>query len=106
MYTIDKEKAKKILVTELGYPPGTADVFLRDFPPLHDELAEPVNRWLEDRTVQDVSVCGLSMSEVMRTQRYNVLLAAKYMNRLLDPALPPERREKLVASLRKPAVRW
>lgn len=106
MYTIDKDKAKRILVEEFDYQPYHADLFLRRFPPLHEELAEPVETWLKDRAIPDVSVEGLSVEEIMQSQRGHFLLAIQYLNRLLDEDLSSEDKEGLVQALRKPAIKW
>jgi len=106
MYTIDKDKAKKVLVEEYDYKPYQADLFLERFPALHEELAEPVENWLEDREIPDISVGGLSVQEILRTQRSHFLLVVQYLNRLLDEDLPADKREQLIRTLRKPAVEW
>jgi hypothetical protein len=48
MYVINKAQAKEILINELGYSPTDADLYLRDFPPIHAELADAVEQWLAD----------------------------------------------------------
>lgn len=102
MLIVDKTKVKEILVNELGYKPSEAEVFLVDFPSIHDELAPTVEQWLKDRSVNDVSVNGLALSELMRNRHRNFLLAVRELNLLLDPNLTPEKQNKLTAILRKP----
>src|SRR3972149_6798819 len=104
MYILDKDKAQEILVTELGYKSHEAALFLRGFPPLHDELAGAVQHWLEDRTITDVEGEGATIREIMQSQGYHFLLAVKEMNRLLDDNISLDDRQRLADILRKPAV--
>lgn len=105
MFTLDKEKAKEILVSELGQSPGSAEVYVRDYPQIHDQLAEAVKRWLQDRTVLDVKVDSLSISEVMRVQRCHFLAAIFLLNRLLDQDVTEEKRKRLIENLHRPMRR-
>jgi hypothetical protein len=102
MFIIDKEKAKEILVAELDYKPSEAQVFLIDYPPIHDELADSVRQWFENRTVSDFNVYGLTLIEVMKTRRRNFLLAIRELNLLLNPDLTDDDRNRLLRLLRKP----
>jgi len=106
MFILDKERAKRILTDELGYNPVSADLFLRDYPPIHDELAAAVQAWLKDRTILDVSVLGLSISDIMRVRHSHFLMAVQDLNRLLDPDLSEEDRQRMVRILSKPYIRW
>ena len=106
MLVLDKEKAKGVLVSELGYKPYQADSFLDDFPAIHDELEESVKAWLEDRSILDVEVEDLLISSVMETQSCNFLFAIKYLNRLLDEDISPETRDLLKESLQKRPIIW
>ena len=106
MMTLEKARAKEILVTELGYTRTEADSYLRDYPPIHDELALGVDRWLEDRTILDTSVMGIAITEIMQLQHAHFLMAVQELNRLLDNDLTPAQRDRLVEILRKPAIRW
>lgn len=106
MYQINKEKAKKILVTELNYKPTNADIYLQDYPPIHDELSEAVNQWLEDRSIKNISISGLSIKEIMETRRCHFLMAVQNLNRMLDEDLTPHQRERLIEILKKPVIRW
>lgn len=106
MLVLDKAKVKKILTEELGYDPIDADLFLKDYPPIHNELIEAVQRWLQDRTVVDVKISGVSVSEVMQASGCNFLVAIRDMDRLLDPGLSEERRRQMAESLRQPVYQW
>jgi len=106
MLEIDRTKAKAILVAELGFSSFDADWFLRDYPRIHDELAEAVTRWLTDRTVLDVSVGGVTIKEVMQTRGDHFLMAVRLLNRLLDADVSPDQRERMARLLRRPVIRW
>lgn len=102
MMNFNTPQVKDILTTELGYSPLDAESFLRNFPPIHDELVEAVNQWLKDRTVLPVSVFGLSISELMQIQRWHFLMAVEYLNPMYDDSVPQEKREWAAAHLKKP----
>jgi len=106
MLQLDASQAKRILVTELGYSSLGADMFLRDFPPIHEELAEAVSRWMADRTVLDVEVAGLTLTELMRVRRAHFLMAVRLLNRLLDSDVDPDNRVRLARILHRPLIRW
>jgi hypothetical protein len=42
MYQIDKDRVRKILVDEMKFPEFDVDLFLKDFPSLHDSLSSAV----------------------------------------------------------------
>jgi len=106
MFVIDQEKTRKILVDEYGYKPINADLFLKRFPPIHDELADVVATWLDSREIQDISIGGLALKDVMQIQRCHFLIAIQYLNRLLDEDLSPKEKEAHIQSLRTPPVIW
>jgi hypothetical protein len=106
MMKLEPDQVTKILTTELGYQPAQAVAFVRDFPAIHDELADTVNRWLQDRTVIDTSIYGVTISEVMRVRRSNFLLALRAVNRLLDQDVDDDRRNQMIQDLRMPIARW
>jgi len=106
MLAINKDQIKKILIDELGYSKASAETFLEDFPPIHDKLSGAVNHWLEDRTVEDLNLYGLTIKEMMKTHGYNFILTIKILNRLLDEDLTEERRQRLAEDLKKPFPRW
>jgi hypothetical protein len=104
MLVINKGEVKKILVTELGYSSFEANIYLRDYPSIHDELVEVVQKWLEDRTITDINVFGLSLVEYMRNHRAHFLMAVRDFNRLFDNDLTSERRERLIGIMHKPVI--
>jgi len=102
MYHIDKDRVRKILVDEMQFPEFDVDVFLHDFPSLHDRLSSAVEQWLQDRTVADTVVEGLSIKDVMRKRRSHFLAAIRDLNILLDERIPAERRQRFKETLEKP----
>lgn len=106
MFTLDRTRAKDILVTELGYEPIAAEIYLRDYPQLHDQFAAAMERWLSDRSVTDAEFVGLKIDEVMRARGDHFLEVVRLLNRLLDDDVPDDQRKHLAESLRRPAIRW
>lgn len=102
MYEIDKQKTKEILVSELGYKSFQVDKLLENYPTIHDPLAGAVQQWLEDRTILDVAVEGMTIEFVMHNRRCNFILAVEKLNRLLDEDLMPDQRQRLVQYLMQP----
>ncbi len=101
MYILDKNKAEEILTKELNYNDHTAKGFLEHFPPIHDELSHAVEKWLEDRTIEDVEVYGLSIKEIMSVnENESFLNAIKMLNALYDK--DEEERTNFIRILRKP----
>lgn len=106
MLTLDKEHIKPILINELSYTPIAADFFLRHYPAIHDELAPAVERWLEDRTVLDTEINGISIKHVMQIQACNFLMAIIHLNVLLNPNLTDEQRTILLRVKDTPIPRY
>jgi len=104
MLTINQGEVKKILIAELGYSSFEANSYLRDYPAIHDELVEVVQQWLQDRTITDFNVFGLSLKEYMRNHRAHFLMAVRDFNRLFDDDLTPGRRERLIGIMHKPVI--
>lgn len=103
---VDSEKAKRILVEELGYTPHKADIFLERFPLINDELVGIVETWLECREIQDVTIEGLSLTELMKIQRCHFLIAIGYLNHLLDEDLSAQEKQEYLEMLRTPPIVW
>jgi len=102
MYELDKERARKILIDEMKLPVFEVDLFLKGFPPLHDSLSSVVEQWLKDRTIVNVIVEGLSITDVMRKRRSHFLAALRDLNVLLDENVPIEKRQRFKEILKKP----
>lgn len=101
-FKLDKDKARGVLLREGMLDPLGVDHLLRDFPEIHEPLAGAVSRWLDDQTIEDVSVDGLSIQELMARRRSHFLVAVKELNMLLDDVLPEEKRKRWRALLEKP----
>ena len=104
MYTIDKEKVKKILIEELGYTPGQAKVFIDDFPPIYEPLDTAVKQWLTDRTISDVTVEGMTIKEIMLRHSTDFLEAVQELDALLDPRMTSEHRPSVINMLKSPRM--
>ena len=102
MYILDKVKAKVILLNELKYKEYAVDSFLERYPEIHDELSESVTKWLEDRSVVDVSAFGISLKELMSFNNRDLLMAVKDMNSLFDEDMDDEKRKDWIRILRTP----
>ncbi len=101
MYELDKERVKKILIEEMKFPAFDVELFLRDFPPLHDSLSSAVEQWLKDRTIGDVVVEGLAIQDVMKKRRCHFLAALRDLNVLLDESVSVEKRQRFKETLQK-----
>lgn len=102
MYEIDKDRFRKIMVDEQGYTANKVDQLLADYPAVDDRFAEAIEQWLEDRTIADVSVDGLSLKEVIDNRRFHFLVAVRTLNELLEKELPEPDRSRQVEALRTP----
>ncbi len=102
MMTLDKAKAKEVLLSELGSNPALVDRFLDRYPEIHDELSGSVTKWLEDRSVVDVSAFGISLKEIMAVNNENLLVAVRNMNKLFDKDMDDAARNEWISVLRKP----
>lgn len=102
MMILDKVKAKEILLNELKHKEYAVDSFLEKYPEIHDELSESVNKWLEDRSVVDVSAFGISLKEIMAVNNDNLLTAVRDMNKLFDADMDDEKRKDWIRILQRP----
>lgn len=89
---------KDVLISKRGVPSWGVDDLLKSYPQIHDELVPSVQKWLDDGTVLDTTVDGLTIKQVMQKQGCNLLSAIRYLNVLLDD-ITPERREELKKAL-------
>lgn len=104
MYEIDKTKARKILIEELGFSPALADRYLSKLPPLHDALGAAVDQWLSDRSIAPISVEGLSIERVMALKHTNFLSAVWSLDVLLNEEMPAEERRRYREALERPLI--
>lgn len=102
MYELDKEQVKKILIEEMKLPAFDVELFLKNFPPLHDSLSSAVEQWLKDRTIAEVVIEGLAIKDVMKKRRSHFLAALRDLNTLLDESIPAEKRQRFKKTLKKP----
>jgi hypothetical protein len=93
LYTLDKERARKILLEE-KLTPFQADNLLNHYPPIHDSLRGAIDQWLEERTMPEVAVEGITLGEVMEKRHCHFLIAIRDLSRLLTAELTPEKREQ------------
>lgn len=101
MFVLDKEKIKPIMINELGYTSYEADKLLETLVVIHDDLKDAVDRWVIDRTIQDVNVSGVSLKTIMERRRINFIVAIRYLNRLLDDDLPDQLRTSMISMLQR-----
>lgn len=101
MYTIDRIKVKQIMVSELGYAQFEAEQFLDTIPSVHDKLQTVIEQWLEDRTVIDISVLGITLQGIIERRRCNFIIAIRYLNLLLSDDLLNEQNKSLISMLQR-----
>lgn len=104
MFTLSKkqqEEIARILVEESGLSPFDVELFLSEFTSINDIFAPAIERWLEDRTIVDLSVEGVTISEVMKKRKCHFLAAVKDLNMLLDETIPASQRERFKETLTK-----
>ena len=99
---VEQGQLKSILTNELGYGEASAEAYSGSFPELHEKLEGPMKKWLENRTVEDVEVEGVSLKEAMEAQRGEAkfLHAIQGLNDLLTRDLSSEEREALKLTLK------
>ena len=90
------------MVDEEHYTPYKVDSLLKDYPPIHNQLAPAIEQWLKDRTVTDINIEDLSIKQVMSNQQVHFLVAIKRLNELLDENIPSDQRRKLLKILNQP----
>lgn len=104
---VNKDQIKEILITELNYKQHEAESYADKYPSfIYDELVPAFEHWLKNRTVLDVVVYGVTISQVMNVQHFHFLMAVKAINRLLDPSLSADKRESMSKHLLISPIRW
>jgi len=99
--TIDKTKAKEILVNELNYKDFEADSILEEVSKISNVFAPVMQKWLDDRSVSDFLIEGISIKDVMNSHNCDVVRAAIEMNFLLDPNITPENKQIIIRNLKE-----
>ncbi len=69
-------------------------ILLDRYPKLDDRLGKVVEQWLVTQEYPNVEVDGISALEVMQKRQCHFLTALRDLNKLLDPTLSPEKRER------------
>jgi hypothetical protein len=103
MYSVDKTKAKNILISE-GYQEADINLLLKDYPDLYDDLGSVIDIWLNTKNFVNFTYEGISLSQIMDNRGEHLLTAAKAMNRLLNPNLSPEEKSNLINTLSHPVT--
>jgi len=102
MYVIDKERATRVLESERINTAQIQHIFY-NYPPLNDKFGPAVEKWLSGQPIPTVEVDGLLLTDVMEKRHSHFLVAIRDMNKLLDPALLPEKHEQWRRILSTPA---
>ena len=93
MYTINKEKAHEILLNQ-GFKTHEIDSLLNRYPPIHDKLSRIIEQWINDQTISEITIDGISLNQVIKIRRCHFLIAIRDLNKLLDPDLTLEKRNQ------------
>lgn len=104
MYLPDKEKLYTILTEEQGYSPRLARALVERLKPLDDVFESAFERWLKDRSIIDLRIEGIALSDVMRNRRCTFLSAVQMLSALLDSALAADERAFVREALNTPAT--
>jgi hypothetical protein len=92
---IDKTKISEILINE-GKQQFYVDRLLESFPEeLSDTLAPAYNQYVNDGTVSDVEIDGVSLSTLMDALRAHFFVALKQLDQLIKTPEGSADREKL-----------
>jgi len=105
MFALDKERIKKILISEFGYDPNAADLYLANYPSLDDIFKDPVLAWLEDRRILETNIDGVSIPKVMQAHSCNFLTAVSTINDLFTRQFTPDQKDVLRRYLVTPPIR-
>ena len=98
---VDTSRIRNVLQSELGYSRTEVNLFMENFPVLHPSLEPIVEQWLEDRTIVDIEVEGLSLKDVMEKQQRHFLAVIVKFDALLDDTLSIEDRQRLHRFLKR-----
>jgi hypothetical protein len=91
MYILDKTRARKVLLDQ-NIKPHQADRLLEHLSPVPDRLGHFIDQWLQDQTVPDVEIDGITLKQVMDNHHSHFLIAICDLAMLLDPDLTTEKR--------------
>ena len=105
MYKPDARKVQRVLQTQYRYPAGLARRVAENTPPLHDQFAPAIEAWLNGRELPDITIEGITLSEVVRNRQCTPLAAAQMMQNLLDQSMSSEKRQSTRRMLKTRVVR-
>jgi hypothetical protein len=91
MYILDKSRARKVLLAQ-NLKPHQADRLVERFSPVPDRLGHFIEQWLEDQTIPDIVIDGITVKQVMDNHHSHFLIAINDLAILMDPDLSPEKR--------------
>jgi len=92
MYLLDKERVRKVLLTQ-KFNPAQVERLLRNYPPLPDTLGVLVEQWLSDQIIPELEIAGISLKHAMEIRHSHFLVTIRDMRNLLDPNITEEKRE-------------
>jgi hypothetical protein len=91
MYILDKTRARKVLLAQ-NIKPHQADRLLKHLSPVPDHLGHFIEQWLDDQTIPDIEIDGITVKQIMDNHHSHFLTAISDLAVLMDPDLPPEKR--------------
>jgi len=100
MYCINKEKARKVLLSQ-NYQPYQINILLENYPSLPDSIGELIEEWFDDHKIPELQIDGISLQEVMENRNSHFLVAIRDLSRLLDPSISLEDKKKWRKMLKK-----
>lgn len=104
MYEIDKLMFREILIQRERFSPDKVDLLMADYPAVDDRFGDAIEQWLEDRTIAEISVHGISLREVLENKQVHFLVAIRSLNELLDTTFREPERSRQIEALRTPVV--
>ena len=99
----------QIIIADLivaTWPQPLAERFARNFPTLDPIFTPVVQRWCEDRTVAELTICGCALTQVMQARGEHFWVGVRNMNAIYtNTSLSETQRHALMQHLCvKPAL--
>ena len=85
MYYLDKDKARKVLLSQ-NFQPYQIKILLKNYPPLQDSIGELIEVWFKDQEIPELVIDGISLQEVMENRHSHFLIAIRDISRLIYPS--------------------